>query len=92
MSSLETVYTIAVQLTRSPARERLVDDIIRELRWSAIVEAHRGIMDGIEAGRATFNRAEWDAETVKHRQWCADIKAYEARLRVVTKPPVETHA
>lgn len=47
----DALYTLAVQLPPSPERARLLEDIVREARWSAIVEAHRGELAGIEAGR-----------------------------------------
>lgn len=51
MTSLETVYTLAVQLPRSTQRDRVLDEMVREYRWKRYVREHREFEQGAEAGR-----------------------------------------
>lgn len=77
-----TVYLLAVSLPPSATRERLLDELVRDYRWSEYVRQHREFIDGIEAGRRNFNRAEWDAERAVFIEWDNGIKEYEAGRRL----------
>ena len=44
------VYLAAIRLPRSPQRERLLDELVRDARLRAYVEATRGETAGIQAG------------------------------------------
>ena len=44
------VYLAAIRLPPSPQRTRLLDELVRDARWRAYVEANRGEAAGIQAG------------------------------------------
>ena len=44
------VYLAAIRLPPSLQRARLLDELVRDARWRAYVEANRGEAAGIQAG------------------------------------------
>lgn len=48
---MTAVYLLAIRLPPSPERTRLLEDCVREWRWSRHIESHRAETMGIDAGR-----------------------------------------